>query len=324
MIAAEFAFLAVALGAVWLLTRPANPAPVAVGSPSPTPTATDAPSPSPRPTRTPAAPSPSPTETPGPVVTPRPTPIPTRPPLILPAGIADVGSRAVVRAGVLRVRNYPGLDTEIRSELLAGTELLMLEGPIPTDGLDWYLVAYPELPDGQGEGVSEGWVAVGPSGSPPTLVGVELPRCPSLSPSASLFASMGGLARSQCLGTDSYEFTAVVDTCYEGPITAYSYQPPWLWFSCISVFDLGSPTHLQIFFPPDVPGPGDLVRGNVLRVVGHFGDPAAEECSISLQPGIVEPEPSAVERALFRLQCRTSFVLESWEVVDTIELPPLF
>ena len=319
--------LALLIGVVaWAMLQTTAPDPIAQATPTPSPLSSTLPSVTPSATAsatgTPRL-TPDASRTPFPVQTPAPTPLPPRPPLVLTAGVADIGSRGVVTAGTLRVRSFPGLDSEIMTVLEGGTDLLMRDGPVAADGLDWYLAIFAALPYGTYGELTQGWVAVGPTGAIPTLVQIGPARCPNVTVTASLLGSTGGLARSQCL-PGSHEFTAVVDTCFEGPITPYEYEPLWLWFSCYSLFDLGSDAHLQIHFPPAVPQPSGLVRGSVVHVTGHFDDPAAASCEVSVTPGTGVPQPSEVVQAVFRLDCAAAFVLDEIDIVDTIDLPPLF
>jgi len=319
--------LAVVIGAiVWVLAQTPAPGPVAEESPTATPSAQVTPSETPSPVVTPTA-SPSPDRTPFlppiPEPTPEPTPLPSRPPLILTTGFADLGSHGEVAAATLRVRNWPGLDSTILTELEAGTEMLIRDGPVAADGFDWYSVVFPALPYTDYGELAQGWVAVGPTGGKPSLVHIDSLRCPTVTISATLLGATGGMARRMCL-PGSHEFTAVVETCYEGPITPYDYEPQWLWFSCLSLFDLGSNVQLDIRLPPSVAPPDGLARGSVVHVVGHFDDPAAQSCTVVTEPDTGAPAPSEVDQAVFRLECASHFVLEQIEIVDQIDLPPLF
>jgi hypothetical protein len=311
--------LAVVIGLViWVIVQAPAPGPIAVGSPTATPSVLVTPSATPSPPVTPTA-SASPDRTPFPRVTPAPTPVPPRPPLVLTAGYADIGPRGVVTAGSLRVRGWPGLDANLLTQLDGGTDILIRDGPVAADGYDWYSIVFAALPCDVCGLLEEGWVAVGPTGGEPTLVNVGPVRCPSVTISATLLGASGGIARRECL-TGSHELTAVIDTCYEGPITPYEYDPVWLWFSCYSLFELGSDVHLDIRFPPSVEQPDALDRGSVVHLVGHFDDPAASSCTVLGN----DPTPTEVDQQLFRLHCAGAFVLESIEIVDQIDLPPLF
>lgn len=115
-----------------------------------------------------------PLETPTPAATPSPTPLSTTPPATptptaSPSSdptpdLADVPSFAggeivATTTDGLRVRQRPGLSSAVVTGLLPlATEVQVLMGPIPLDGLGWYLVANAD-PDGPE--FSEGWIAAG-------------------------------------------------------------------------------------------------------------------------------------------------------------------
>lgn len=116
----------------------------AMVSPTPEPT----PEPTPIPT-----PIPTPSLTPQATATPEPTPDPAAVPSF------EGGELVVTAIDGLRVRQRPGTGGVVVAGLLPlGTELEVVMGPIPVDGLAWYLVidADPDEPQ-----FTEGWIAAG-------------------------------------------------------------------------------------------------------------------------------------------------------------------
>jgi len=110
-------------------------------------------SPTPRPTPSPSpTPSPTPISTPSPSPTPSPTPEPIAPDF-------DAGEIVGTSIDGLRVRGLPGADRPIVTGLLPlAFELEVILGPVPVDGLAWYLVSDA---DGREPDFDEGWVAAG-------------------------------------------------------------------------------------------------------------------------------------------------------------------
>jgi hypothetical protein len=292
---------------------------IALATATPSPSPTRRPTPSPRPTETLAASSSA-----APTSSPLPPPV-ARAPLRLPASILDLGRRATVQVANLRVRGYVGLNANIQVQLGPGSELLLRLGPIAADGFDWYAVnyqpLYDETPLDQGGGY--GWVAAGPAGEPPTFIAIGPARCQQVPVTTALIASMTELAASECLGDASYELHAVVQTCYEGPYGPYVYEPAYFGFSCYYIFELGTTAWLQMHFPPTVAPPDTLVRGDVVRVVGHVNDPAATDCQVSTSEQI-EPASIAIEQQVFSLTCRSAFVLSELEVTGHVDIPDPF
>jgi len=291
------------------------PSEVAVATASPSPR----PSPKSRPSPTPAASSsiePSSTPLPPPVA---------RTQLILPASILDLGPRALVQVQNLRVRQGIGLDSPIQVQLGLGSELLLRLGPVSADGYDWFFVYYPPLVGEPSfdEGGGSGWVASGPADSPPTFIAVSPSRCPVVPVTIALIASMSELARTDCLGTQAYEFNGVVETCYEGPLTPYRYEPAWLGFSCWYVYELGANVWLPLYISPVVSLPETFARGDVIRFVGHVSDPAAATCDlVAMEP--VDAAQLERDRQVFRLECQAAFVADVIEVTGHINLPDPF
>ena len=118
--------------------------------------------PTPRPT-----PSPSPTPSPTPISTPTPSPTPSPTPEPI-APEYNAGEIVTTSIDGLRVRSLPGVDRPIATGLLPfAFELEVVLGPIPVDGLAWYLVADA---DGREPNFVEGWVAAGHEPEP-LLVG---------------------------------------------------------------------------------------------------------------------------------------------------------
>ena len=330
MIAGGVAGTLVVGGVALFLLLPAED-PLLAPSPSQAPGSeiafvTHSPSPTPRPT---PKPTPRPTPSPGASLGPQPTATPRPPvvraPLILPSSILDLGPRAIVQVPNLRVRGYVGLDADIQVQLGLGSELLLRMGPVSADGYDWYLVYYPWLigePTFE-EGGGSGWIAAGPADSPPTFIAVEPSRCPVVPVTAALVASMSELARTDCLAASGYEFTGVVETCYEGPITPYTYEPEWLGFSCYFIYELGTTAWLAIYIPPSLTLPATFGRGDVVRVVGRVNDPRAADCRATSTEAI-DSSSVNIEDQSFRLRCRSSFVLSELEVTGHINLPNPF
>ena len=299
------------------------PSEIAFATLPPSSSLTPTPTRSPRPTATPNS---TPTASSGtqPTSTPLPPPV-VRAPLRLPASIVDLGRRATVQVQNLRVRSYVGVNSPIQVQLGPGSELLLRLGPISADGFDWYAVNYQPLYDETqlDQGGGYGWVAAGPSGAPPTFIAIEPKSCQQVPVTTALIASMTELAVSECLGDDSYELHAVVQTCYEGPLTPYTYEPAYFGFSCYYIFELGTTAWLSIHIPPSVVLPATFARGDVVRVVGHVHDPAASDCRVaSTEP--IEPAAIAIEQQVFSLSCQSAFVLSELEVTGHVDIPDPF
>jgi len=245
--------------------------------------------------------------------------IPARAPLSYPP-LTDSGSRATVIVDHLQVLDrlavveYP-LNLETVAHLGRGTEILLTDGPLPNQGLDWYLVYFSRLPTDPPffTDVTYGWVAGGPTGETPTSMSIEPPRCPD-TVTADVIGGMSRLARLSCLGTGPHEVTGVIHGCTD----YYVYgQPAWLFTECLNLFNLdGIPTNLFLYFPPAIDTTKFDAGGDVVRVVGHVDDPLASEC----QPANPYPPIKSFEQASLVEQCRVAFVVSEIEVTGHVEL----
>jgi hypothetical protein len=273
----------------------------------------------------PALPSPSSTASDAPGLCPAPseigasptsTPLLQRPPLSYPP-LTDAGSRATVIVDRLRVHDLASCtDFEVVAELGEGTEVLLADGPLANEGLDWYWVYFSWLPADPPyfADITFGWVAAGPTGQRPTSISIEPPRCPD-TVTANVVGAMSSLARLQCLGTGPHEVTGVIQGCTDYFVTG---EPEWLFTECLNLFNPdGTPSNLFIFFPPDLDTAG-LDQGDVVRVVGHVDDLAASECRVAAD--VPTTEPAWRERELV-LRCRSAFVVSEIEVTGYQELP---
>ena len=113
-------------------------------------------SPLPTPTASPTA-SPSPTPTASVGTSPRASPSATEGPGAVPS--FGAGDLVVTAIDGLRVRQGPGLSSNVVTGLLPrGAELEVAMGPIPIDGHGWYLVSDADAAEPD---FDEGWIAAG-------------------------------------------------------------------------------------------------------------------------------------------------------------------
>lgn len=242
------------------------------------------------------------------------------------SGIDAYGLVATVRADDLRVRTWPG--TEVPDSLLttlsAGDEVVLENGPIDLDGFRWYLARFERRPASAFEGeVDSGWIATGPVEDDDRFVEQQGIKCP-VDATVHALARMGPPAFEAC-GVELDTVSGVVETCYEGPLSPFTYEPGWAWFSCMSLrTEEQAAWSYQFFLPPDYEGP-ELERGDVVTLTGRVGvDQAAYgPCEVATSEVEGEATLEAVTR-VWELDCQYRFVVESAEVTDHIELPPLF
>ncbi len=304
-------------------TPPASDAAAASGGPSATASASSSVS---------AVPSESPAEATAPVDP--------------PSDILPPGSVARVTADGLRVRGGPpGIpDHESLEYTLNEGDLVLVA---------WSPLAYispSESPDGRGwynvhvggasvmsyiDGGVNGWVAAGEDGLE-YLEHVPV-SCRSERDLENLIYSpfTGGdqetmttpWERLACNGTRQLELTGVLDyVCPEGGVYPHRFEPHLAapgWCSALMIDAIDADGYAQyaqgliVRFPEFVPS--DLERGDVIRMRGHFDDPASASCTAETLPGF---EGAAVDVPFLVLFCREQFVPDEWEVIDQRELAP--
>ena len=151
------------------------------------------------------------------------------------------------------------------------------------------------------------------------------PRCPDIVD----LKNVGGMVPAEhlaCFGTQSIEFEGTYGCPPCNPIPYGDFEPKWL--ADPAVYNLVSEvggrmqgSSLTVRFPPD--GPGPPADGSIIRVRGHFDDPAAGDCSIrwpdpwaaflESDPREFDPAPAAVARHW----CRQMFVVEHYDTIGT-------
>lgn len=222
----------------------------------------------------------------------------------MPGGL-EAGLIAEIVTTDLVVRSLPEIsDASLvdRSSVPMGFLAYIVDGPVAADGYDWYQVAPfpPTMSDVVEEHPRFGWLAAGGTDGEPWIAPWD-GECPG--------PGWDGLMLSQ-----RYVMLACwagVDLTLEGTLRSCDSQggtvgqPAWIYrVSCHLVGpDYGDllAAGLALHFAPGVSTAlGDGAR---VRVIGHLGDPGADECSEEPLPGTGTPPD------LVRLQCRRAFVV---------------
>ena len=193
----------------------------------------------------------------------------------------------------------------------AGQTLAALDGPVASDGFDWYLV---QPIGGRGAG-QLGWAAT-PQEGDSWLVPGELECSPAL---ADLTATIpiGPAAALYCSGGADLSLEGYVVTGF-GCNVMGTFEPEWLAHPCanMSYISPAPPTEndrqLFLHYPaPGVPNPTlSYSDEQFVRIVGHYDDPAAAGCVIEpdeLDPGA--PPFGASDPAADVAECRLRFVV---------------
>jgi hypothetical protein len=220
----------------------------------------------------------------------------------------------------VRVRSKPGVSDESRKLtplLPTGARVFVLDGPKRASGFDWYLV------QPVNSRFPFGWVASGREDER-WLVKADY-GCPDRAVDADLLAvgrSVDAYSNVYCFGSRELTFTAKLGgyeaQCGVDPCCLVT--PCWLgsglfdgWLALPGV----DPTYEEFFGFVFHPRMGRAAvpeytfeHRRLVKVRGHFGDPASARC----RP--VADLPNQVPLALAVLQCRDQFVVTSIRVLD--------
>jgi hypothetical protein len=234
---------------------------------------------------------------------------------VAPAGILPPNSLAVVVVDALQVREQPGLNAAVVDTLSADTVVELSVGwigPTVVDGIDWYAVVY--------QGDLFGYVAGGADGD----IYLELlpPRCEEGESDFAAVVLITEWERLACFGDRSLTVTGTFGCPVCG--IAYprgGYEPHWLaspdnlnylsvgWFS-------GSNLRLLVLHFPPVAGLDRPPNATILRLTGHFSDPASSTCVI--RPTMEGVSIGAeVDPVLAELYCREQFVVDAYEIIGS-------
>ena len=277
------------------------------GDPSPSAAAiasADAPTPAPSESQAPS-PSPSPSEAAAAAV------IPNR-------AIAEVTS-----TNSLNLRAAASEGSELVVTLRPGRRLFIIGEPSEASDLRWYRVAPFDDAEGCDDGCGLiGFVSTPISGEEEAWIEPVEVTCPSSPMTAQQIGVLNLLEALHCYGRNEIEITGTLDLPLHGPIGPYRYSPAWLTQgSLLMMRDAWGITYRP---HPDA-GLEEPERGDVVRVTGHFEDPAATDCRVTVDPEFFGGEipddfESTVIPARVVLDCRAAFAWTDYEVIGFEDL----
>jgi hypothetical protein len=232
-----------------------------------------------------------------------------------------IDSLATVTVDELLIRETPGLAGRVVTAASAGEVVAMSSFPgyrMAVDGFDWYAVnfapgyrAWPTLP----EAWEFGWAAAGPSDAP--YLELLPPRCPTKEPDLQAVTSITGWERLACFDDHPLTLTGTWGCQGCGGTTMGNYEPRWLaypiqypllWIDWTTAGGIGPPLGLRLApesglnFPTE-PGP-------IMRITGHFNDPAATTCVMTAPD--IQAEVAVATAQTF---CREQFVVDSFDII---------
>jgi hypothetical protein len=238
-----------------------------------------------------------------------------------------IGTAVRVLATELNIRQEPSTSGK-RLDTFRSGQVIVVGGmpPVDADGYTWY---FGTGPFGDGKGNLQALPHPAEAGIDPTYgwfaarkgaVQYAEPakaRCPTVVDLENLGA-MTPAERLVCFGGRTIEFEGAYGC--PGCIAEVfgRYEPGWLAspneVNLVSKIGTNLGGHgLNLRIPPALDGRPE--NGAIIRVRGHFDDPNAADCTISLVPwNSIAMVPHVVPGSIARLWCRQMFAVESYEV----------
>lgn len=260
----------------------------------------------------------APTTSAAPSVEPTPSPSPT------PAQAPVIANRSIVEVGPdpLNLRQQPTEGSSVLAELPPGRRLFVIGEPTDAGELRWYRVGVVAGPDCPEDCNRIGYVAT------PTLADEEAwitevaVECPSSPMTHGQLTALLPLEALHCFGRNDVTVTGTVDVPEGTPPSPIVRTPEWLAGPAPAFLRLESGSTFVIEFRADPNVELEVPeRGNVVRVIGHFEDPAATSCRATIADDVEEPV-QLPDPARVILDCRATFVWTGYEVTGFEDLSP--
>lgn len=241
-----------------------------------------------------------------------------------PPTAAIIPNRAVaeVVTDSVNLRAAGNESAEVLTNLERGRRVFIIGEPAEASDLRWYRVApIDHLATCEADCGLIGFVATPLAADDPWLEATEV-ACPSSPMTADAIGVLDPLEALHCYGRSEIQVTGTLDLPIHGPISPYRYSPGWL-----------TQDHLEFmrgawwitYRPHPDAGLEQPERGDVVRVTGHFEDPAATSCRATVDPDFFGGEipadfESTIHPARVVLDCRASFAWSDYEVVGFEDL----
>ncbi len=255
-----------------------------------------------------ASPSSEPSESAEPTPTAEPTPDTA---VIIP----NLGMAAVM-TDFLNLRSQPNDGASLVAALDTDRRLFIIGEPTEAGDLRWYRVA--TLPNATCLDQCDliGYVATPVADDEDPWISEVLVNCPSSPMTLDALATLAPLEALHCYGRNEIVVTGTIDETLGGYESPVRFEPVWLAFPFAPPYFLTTePIGIGYHPHPD----GDLEPpedGAVVRVTGHYEDPAATSCHAFIDPEFEgDGEDLLPDPALVVLTCRATFAWTDYEVV---------
>ena len=228
------------------------------------------------------------------------------------AVIPNLGIAQVV-TDVLNLRSQPDEGASVVAELATDRRLFIVGEPTESDDMRWYRVA--TVADANCPDPCDliGYVSTPVAAEDSALEEVAI-DCPNSPMTLEDLGALAPLEALHCYGRNEIVVTGTVASPiggYEGP---FAYSPVWLAHPLALPF-LATQQGATLGYRPhpdsDLEAPEG---GDVVRVTGHYEDPAATSCRVTVDPAFADEDPVLPNPALVVLTCRATFAWTDYEV----------
>jgi len=250
--------------------------------------------------------------------TPSPSPTPAQAPVIANRAIVEVG------ADPLNLRQQPNDAASILAEMPPGQRLFVIGEPTDAGDLRWYRVAVSAGPDCPEDCNLIGYVATPVLAEEEAYISEVSVECPSSPMTHNQLTALLPLEALHCFGRNDIVVTGTADTPGSSPPNAIRITPEWLGGPAPAFLRLEGAGQWLVEFRADPEIQLDVPeRGDVVRVVGHFEDPAATSCRAAVDREVSGDDPVQLpDPARVILDCRATFVWTDYEVTGSEDLGP--
>jgi hypothetical protein len=236
--------------------------------------------------------------------------------------IPNLGIAAVV-TDVLNIRSQPSDGASLVAALETDRRLFIIGEPTEADDLRWYRVATVATSTCPGACDLIGYVATPIAAGDPWISEVVI-DCPTSPMTIEDLAALAPLEALHCFGRNEIVVTGTIADPLGGYESPVQYSPIWLAHPFAPPYFLATTQSVGIGFHPhpdsDLEPPEG---GDVVRVTGHYEDPAAPSCRAFVDPEVGGDAANLLPNPAFVvLTCRATLAWTDYEVIGHEEVGP--
>lgn len=222
---------------------------------------------------------------------------------------------AAVETDVVNLRSQPNDGASLVAALETDRRLFIIGEPTEADDLRWYRVAALANETCLDQCDLIGYVATPvASDEDPWITEVTI-SCPTSPMSVNDLATLAPLEALHCYGGNEIVVTGTMAGTIGGYESPVRYSPVWLAFPFAPPYFATTNGRAIGYHPHPDAGNQPPEAGDIVRVTGHYEDPAAPSCMAFIDPEFGgDGEDLLPNPALVVLGCRATFAWTAYEV----------